>query len=216
MLLKTGSYTYPELAKILGANNKQGVDRKLERYEVSFTSSGRGNNRIYQITAIKNPFRLYCITELGIPAQADFDKIRDIYYYFFCVDGFTDLPLVEMERIMNADGSSHSRQTISKWIDYLQHLDYINYTQSDCNYYVISRDKQKNRVCKEITKEDYKKAWAIYFEYLNEEGTRLAYARMYNYIGGHPYKKPIYMENAIKQAEIEELINMIIDTLPES
>lgn len=216
MLLKIGSYSYPELAKILGANSKQGVDRKLEGYEVSFTSSGRSNKRIYQITEIKNPFRLYCITELGIHAQADFDKIRDIYYYFFCVDGFSNLPLVEMEKIMDADGFSHSRQATSKWIKYLRHLDYINYTQSDCNYYAISRDKQKNRVCKEITKEDYKKAWAIYFDYRSKEGSHLAYARMYNYIGGHPYKKPIYTENAIKQAEIEELIHMIIDTLPQS
>jgi len=37
---------------------------------------------------------------------------------------------------------------------------------------------------------------------------------MYNTLGGHPYKKPIYYQNAIMYQEIQELIDIILDTLP--
>lgn len=213
-MIKIGSCSYLELKEKLSVNNKQAVDRKLERYGVSFTSSGRGDQRVYEITEIENPFKLYCITELGIAAQANFDKIRNLYYYFFCVDGFTDLPPVEMENTMRAEGSQMSRQFISKWIKYLRQLDYITFSNFDCNYYAISKDKTGNRICKQISHEAYKKAWAIYFDNRDNKGCHLAYVLMYQAIGGHPYKKPIYYENAIMNEEIRQLIDMILDTLP--
>lgn len=187
-MIKIGICSYLELKEILGANNKQAVDRKLERYGVSFNSSGRGDRRVYEITEIENPFKLYCITELGISAQANFDKIRNLFYYFFCVDGFTELPLVEMENTMRAEGEDISRQCISKWITYLRHLDYITFSNSDCNYYAISKNKKGERICRQITHKEYKAAWAIYFDNWDKEGCHYAYILMYQSIGGHPYK----------------------------
>ena len=214
-MLKIGSYPFSELKEILGTKDKQATDRKLTRYGVEYSSTGWADNRTYTITRIPDPFRLYCVLVLGTPAQADFDKIRNLYYYFFCVEGFTDLPLIEMAKVMEDEGVPASRQFVSKWIEYLRHLDYINFTKSECDYYAISRDEHGNRVCKDITRADYNQAWAIYYEWKLTEGCGLAYARMYNTIGGHPYKKPIYQENALKYAEIQELIDIIIDTLPE-
>ena len=214
-MLKVGKYPIGELKKLLGTADKQGIDRKLTRYGVAFSSIGWADSRVYEITNIPDPFRLYCVLMLGIPAQSDFEKIRNLYYYFFCVEGFTDLPLIEMAKVMEAEGVPASRQFVSKWIDYLRHLEYINFTTAECEYYAISRDEQGNRVCKNITRADYNNAWAIYYEWKLTEGYILAYARMYNTIGGHPYKKPIYQENALMAAEIQELIDIIIDTLPE-
>ena len=214
-MLKTGSYSFPELKELLGTKDKQATDRKLTRYGVEFTSTGWADNRTYTIINIPDPFRLYCVLMLGIPAQSDFEKIRNLYYYFFCVEGFTDLPLIEMAKVMEAEGVPASRQFVSKWIEYLRHLDYINFTNAECEYYAISRDEQNNRVCKVISRADYISAWCIYFEWRDVEGCGSAYARMYNTIGGHPYKKPIYQQNALMAAEIQELIDIIIDTLPE-
>ncbi len=213
-MLKVGTYSIVELKQILGTKDKQGIDRKLDRYGVEYTSKGWADKREYTISKIADPFKLYCVVELGIPAQADFEKIRNLYYYFFCVEGFTDLPLVEMAKVMEAEGVKIARQTITKWIDYLRRLDYINFTKSDCAYYAISR-KQGKRICKEITRQEYNNAWCIYFDCRDVEGCASAYEKMYNSIGGNPYKKPIYYQNAIKEAEIEELIEIIIDTLPE-
>lgn len=214
-MLKVGKYPIGELKKLLGTADKQGIDRKLTRYGVVFSSTGWADSREYTITNIPDPFRLYCVLMLGIPAQSDFDKIRNLYYYFFCVEGFTDLPVIEMAKVMEDEGVPASRQFVSKWIEHLCHLDYINFTQSDCEYYAISRDEQGNRVCKSISRADYCNAWSIYFEWRDVEGCGSAYARMYNTIGGHPYKKPIYQQNALMFAEIQELIDIIIDTLPE-
>ena len=214
-MLQVRTYSFSELKEVLGTKDKQATDRKLTRYGVEYSSSGRADNREYTITRIPDPFRLYCVLVLGTPPQADFEKIRNLYYYFFCVEGFTDLPLIEMAKVMEQEGVPASRQFVSKWIEYLRHLDYINFTQSECEYYAISRDEQDNRICKSISRTDYLHAWAIYFEWRGIEGCGLAYARMYNTIGGHPYKKPIYQQNALMAAEIQELIDIIIDTLPE-
>lgn len=214
-MLQLRTYSFSELKEVLGTKDKQATDRKLTRYGVEYSSTGWADNREYTITRIPDPFRLYCVLVLGTPPQADFEKIRNLYYYFFCVEGFTDLPLIEMAKVMEKEGVPASRQFVSKWIEYLRHLDYINFTQSECEYYAISRDEQDNRICKSISRTDYLHAWAIYFEWRDIEGCVLAYARMYNSIGGHPYKKPIYQQNALMAAEIQELIDIIIDTLPE-
>lgn len=212
-MLEIRGYPIAEMRELLHTKAKQGIDRKLERYGVSFSSSGRGKSLIYHITAISNPFKLYCVVDLGIPAQADFIRIRNLYYYFFCVDGFMDLPLVEMEQKMCGEDADISRQCISKWIKYLRKLDYIEFSKSYCDYYAISKSNGQ-RIPHKIEREEYAQAWAIYFEYRGKDGCTAAYQRMYNYIGGHPYKKPIYTQNAIYAKEIEKLINMIIDTLP--
>jgi len=214
-MLNIGRYSIIELKQILRTNNKQGVDRKLDRYGVKYSSTGYADDRIYDITSIPDPFKVYCIINLGIPAQADFSKIRNMYYYFFCVEGFHEKPLIEMALIMENEGIQASRQFVSRWIEYLRRLDYIEYSKADCDYYAISKDYAGNRVCKKITKDAYSKAWAIYFEWKDKEGCGNAYSRMYNTIGGHPYKKPIYTQNIIKYSEIQELIDIIIDTLPD-
>lgn len=121
---------------IYNSKFSKGIDRKLTGYGVEFTSSGWADNRIYTITAIPNPFKLYAITKLGIPAQADFTKIQNLYFYFFCVDGFADWPMVEMEAILEEDGKKVSPKTISKWLKYLEHLDYVKFSQ--CDYALLS------------------------------------------------------------------------------
>ena len=74
-MLKVGKYPIGELKKLLGTADKQGIDRKLTRYGVAFSSTGWADSRVYDITNIPDPFRLYCVLMLGIPAQADFDKM---------------------------------------------------------------------------------------------------------------------------------------------
>ena len=83
-MLEVRKYSIAELSTILGSTGKQAIDRKLERYGVEYTSTGRGQSLVYDITKISDPFKVYCITKLGIPAQANFEKIRNLYYYFFC------------------------------------------------------------------------------------------------------------------------------------
>ena len=208
------NYPVAEMEELLNTSGKQNIDRKLRRYGVGFSSDGRGRRLVYTIESLPDPFKVYAIVKLGIPAQANFMKIRNLYYFLFCAEGFSDNPLIEMERIMDAEGIPMARQTITKWLNYLQHLDYITLSADNIKYYVI-RKTSIGREYNEVDAETYKKGWAIYHHWKMIEGSANAYCRMYNTIGGHPYKKPIYRQNALKYEEIEYLIDLIIDTLPE-
>ena len=119
-MLEVRDYGIGELREILGTKEKQGIDRKLKGYGFEFCSTGRGERRIYTIKSIPDPFRIYAITKLGVPPQADFTIIRNLYFYFFCVEGFSEMPYVEMEAILEADGKKISSKTISKWLKYLE------------------------------------------------------------------------------------------------
>lgn len=215
-MLELRDYPIAELENLLNTTGKQGIDRKLQRYGIDFTSDGRGQARIYTINHIPDPFKVYAIVKLGIPAQADFTKIRNLYYFLFCAEGFAENPLIEMEQIMDAEGVPMARQTITKWINYLQHIDYITFSPVDFHYFVIYKTPYGIKEYKEIDAETYKKGWSIYHEWKWKEGSGNAYSRMYNTIGGHPYKKPVIIENAIYQNEIDELIEVINESMLEN
>ena len=126
-MLANRTYSISEMEELLRTKGKQNIDRKLERYGIDFSSDGYGDSRIYTIKHIPDPFKVYAIVKLGIPAQANFTKIRNFYYFLFCAEGFAEAPLIEMARIMEAEGVPMARQTITKWLNYLKHIDYITF-----------------------------------------------------------------------------------------
>ncbi len=210
-MLEVRDYGIGELREILGTKEKQGIDRKLKGYGFEFCSTGLGERRIYTIKSIPDPFRIYAITKLGVPPQADFTIIRNLYFYFFCVEGFAEMPYVEMEAILEADGKKISSKTISKWLKYLETLEYVSFSRSGFIYYSIT--KENGIKCyKEISRELYLEGWHIYFDCKDEEGTHCAYVKMTHHIGGHPYKKAQFTENLFHLKDIEELIETINDS----
>ena len=77
-MLEAKEYSSVELFEILGTNNKQSTDRKLNNYQIQYTSSGSGSKLAYQIHGIPDPFKVYCVFHLGINPRADFIKIRNL------------------------------------------------------------------------------------------------------------------------------------------
>ncbi len=214
-MLEIRKYTKDELSAILGSNAKQNIDRKLQRYGVEFVSSGSGQNLTYEITDIPDRFKLYCITEMNIPASVNFEKFKYFCYYMLCDDSFSAFPVVEMQRIMSADGVQVSRQTISNWLRYLSRIGYIHRDRNaECIYYSISKTPDGKKHYTEIPKETYSKGWQTYWtiKNKNEKDAGLAYIKMYNYVGGHPYKHPKIDQNAVYTKEIEILIEIMNDS----
>ena len=211
-MLELRTYTKDEITGILDTIDRQGVKRKLDGYGVEYTIEGWKNYTL-TITAINDPFRLFCITTLGIPAQADFDKLKILYYHLFCCPEFATLPYEVMASKLREEGETDppSSKTIGKWVAYLGKIDFFAFDKEDCIYYAIQKGKDGMRICEEISKEKYCAGWHIYWEYKAVEGTDLAYYRMFNYVGGHPYRKPKMKENAIYQKEIEQLIDILND-----
>lgn len=215
-MLEAKEYRSVELFEILGTNNKQSTDRKLNNYQIQYTSSGSGSKLTYQILGIPDPFKVYCVFHLGINPRADFIKIRNLYYFFFCCDGFAEMPLIEQEKCLADNNKPVSRQTITKWINYLDHLDFISISSAEFNYYAIQKDNHGIKTYREIEKEQYSNAWKIYWNTKEEcikNGEQypsvIAYGAMWRYLGGHPYKKPIIHQNAVLKAEIDYLIGLI-------
>ena len=207
-MLELKKYTRAEITAILGTRNRQGIMRKLEGYGVEYKIEGWGNYTL-TITAINDPFKLFCITELGIPAQADFTKIRDLYYYLFCCPGFAEQSFESMAQILDDDNRTISSKTIAKWVAHLGHIDYVAFDKEDCKYYAITKTADGRRESTEITAEVYRGGWQIYWNQKAEHGTQSAYLYMYNFVGGHPKKQAIMKPNAFYINEINYMIDLI-------
>lgn len=102
-------YSKPELTQMLGTRSKQGIDRKLQRYGISFEVHGRGERAVYTIKAMADPFKVFAITELGFDGGTDFIKLRNFYYHFFEDDVFMAMPDEVKENRMRKMGQDVSR-----------------------------------------------------------------------------------------------------------
>lgn len=209
-MLELRTYTKDEIVSILGTADRQGIKRKLDGYGVEYTIAGWGDFTL-TVTAINDPFKLFCITTLGIPAQANFGKLKILYYHLFCCPEFATLPYEVMASMLKdeAEEDPPSSKTVGKWVAYLGAIDFVAFDKEDCTYYAIRKQKDGKRTCGEISKETYCAGWHIYWSKKAEEGTDAAYYRMFNYVGGHPCRKAKIKPNAIYLKEINQLIDIL-------
>lgn len=209
-MLELRKYTKDEIVGILGTADRQGIKRKLDGYGVEYAINGWGNFTL-TITAINNPFKVFCITTLGIPAQADFHKLKILYYHLFCCPGFADYPYEVMASVLKGEAEEDppSSKTVGRWVEYLGTINFVAFDKEDCVYYAIQKRKDGMRICNEITKEVYCAGWQIYWENKPKEGTGNAYYRMFNYVGGHPCRKAKMKPNAMYLNEINQLIDIL-------
>lgn len=212
-MIELKTYTYEELSEILHTKNNQGIKRKLTNYGVIYTCTGRGKNVEFQIQQIQNPFKLFCILELGIPAQSDFRLLRNFFFYFFGDENFSKLPINEMEARMHADNKYISRQTIAKWINYLQKHNFFSLDEFECIYYKSAYINGTHKL-EEIPKETYRKGWAQYWNMRNRGfSASAAFATMYETLGGKPVKVKIPQFNGIYTNTINTLFQLASDSI---
>lgn len=213
-MLKITTYTRQDLESIFNTDRLDSIKRSLERLGYEFTTNGkRGNNLRLTITKTPDAFKMFCINELGISAQADFNILRNFFYYFFCDEEFQQLPVGEMERVMSRDGKGVSRQTISKWIKFLRNKGIIYINEAECLYYVSFTIGDETTV-EEITQEQYKLAWRKYWNVRNAGGEwAQAYNAMCKVNGGTVFKKPLIEENVFHTDLIDDLIAVLLDSL---
>lgn len=118
-MLEVRTYSYAELSEIMGTRDPQGISNRLKRWGVVFTKSGRKPNITFQITEITDPFKVFCILDLGCPAQTDFNKMANVFYYILNDEQFRELPDERLELLFAQQGQPVSRQTISNYFAYL-------------------------------------------------------------------------------------------------
>lgn len=209
MLQVDGSYRELEMSNMFGTKSKEGLDRKLRRYGVSFTVTGRGEQAVYRIRHLADPFKIYAITEMGCDANTDFRKLRNFFYYFFNDENFRNLPDEMKEQRMREDGKDVSRQTIKKYESRLVQMEYIAYLGGqDCAYYFAYKEKRR-----EATREEYCKAWQEYWPNKAHMGYEQAIRLMIFHHGGIAKKQPRPTLNGIYGREIDYMLSLITESI---
>ena len=209
-MIELREYGRAELSAILKTNDKQGMLRKLERWGISYdTPKGRGDNLIIPITHIADPFKVYCITELGFDAGTDFQKVRNLYYYFFNDDEFMAMPDEVKEHRMEANGKPISRQAIARYIAKLDAKELIDRNTYEYIYYFAYKHTQRI-----VDRSEYLSAW---HEYWNDIDSGLcpseAIFKMRAKYGGVARKQAQPRKNVFYLAEINTLRDLIQESI---
>lgn len=204
-MLELKTYPKAELVAMFGTRDTQGLKRKLERYGAVVDVSGWGNDATFIIREIRKPFKLFCITELGIDARTDFQKLKFFYYYFFNDETFMAMPDEVKEHCMDGFGRHVSRQTIAQYTQKLTDRDLIWRNTSRFIYYFAYKDIQRI-----VERAEYSQAWQEYWQ--NKENgmdSFEAIMAMRAKYGGVARKQAIPEVNGIYQGQIEQMLSLI-------
>ena len=203
-MLELRTYTIDEMLDILKVNNRQGIQRKLDRYGVEYSVSGRGSGAKFEIKSIDDEFKLFCILDLEISANTDFQKFLYFMYSFLNDDDFHWIPDEMLEIKMDERENHISRQTIANYKRILSRLELFEKV-GDYVYY-FARGRTQN-----ITdKKTYSKAWREYWENQDKGlDSREAICIMCAKYGGVARKQAIMEENAIHADTINKINDMV-------
>lgn len=212
-MLETRLYNFAEIAAYLRIGRSRGVRDKLTRYDVDFIEGGgqRDQTKTYKITAIRDPFKLFCVFDLGIEPHTEFDKLRDFVFYLLTDDDFSWRPAEMMEAYLRRRfPNGASRQTISHYLRIFTDRELIA-VNGEYVYYKVIRDTEQSHEI--ITKEDYSAAWKVYWDNRNGgDDSDLAFSRMYNWLGGVPRKQQKIQQNAFYLDTLDRLERYATDS----
>ena len=158
-MLELRDYSKAELVEIFGTEDAQGLKRKLQRYGIKFQTTGRGQNLTFTITETADPFKVFCIDELGYDGRTDFVKLRNFMYCFLNDDEFRAMPDEVKEQRMKESGKPMCRQTIAGYIAKLDAQNLIDRNSGEYIYYFAYKDTQRI-----ATRQEYSEAWKEYWE----------------------------------------------------
>ncbi len=204
-MLELRKYGKPELSAMFGTRNMEGLQRKMERYGIIFEVQGRGESAVFTIKEITDPFKIYCITELGFDGRTDFKKVRNFFFYFFNDEEFMAMPDEVKEYRMRKQGQDVSRQTIANYIAKLDRKNLIDRNTNNYIYYFAYGHEQIF-----ADRAEYLQAWHEYWNDIrNGVYSYKAIDRMRAKYGGVAKKRPIPEINGIYTAEIEYLNTLV-------
>ncbi len=208
-MLEIRDYTKNEISKLLGTKDKQGIDRKLNRYGVEFTSIGRGERRVYTIENIQFPFKVFCITEMGFDATTDFIKVRNFYYHYFNDEIFMTMPDEVKENMLEERKEHISRGPIARYTQKLVANNMIHRNTSTFLYYFAYKQKQRL-----VERAEYTQAWHEYWhDILNGASSFDAIINMRANYGGVARKQAIPERNILLNEKIEYMLSLIYQSI---
>lgn len=199
------TYTKPELSTVFGSRDKQGLERKMLSYQIGFSVSGRGEEAVYEIQTMGDPFKVFAITELGCGGNTSFDKLRNFYWYYFNDEIFMAMPDEVKEVWMKRENHTITRQTIASYTQKLVRKNMIDRNTKNFVYYFAFKGTQRF-----AEHAEYLQAWKEYWADINGGcGNFVAIANMRATYGGVARKQAIPDINGIYNKEIEYMLSAI-------
>ncbi len=208
-MLELRTYTKAELVEMFHTNSREGIVRRLNNYGITFTCEGNGNNLKVTINSIPDPFKVFCILDLGFRPQCDFVKMREFFWAYFQDDEFRSLPDEVLEYRLREDGPGVSRQTIARWKERLSTLGLIWISTNEFLYYFAYQHTQRM-----TDKAEYCQAWHEYWEARGKGAkSREAIGYMIVDYGGVARKQPCVDLNGIYAGTITALLEYIQESI---
>lgn len=207
-MLEERTYTKAEISQILGTNSRSGIKNKLRTCGIIPQIEGRGDDMLLTITNIPDPFKVFCIYDLGVDPHTDFQKLRELYFYYFCDIEFRAMPDEVKENRMRGWGHPLSRQSIRKYEKYLEDKNMVG-DSSEYIYYFADGDYQ--RIC---DKEEYLEAWHEFWDNKEKYGYMLDCIEiMKDKYGGVARKQAIPDKNAIEADMVDQLTSLVVNDI---
>ena len=183
-MLECRTYSYAELSALLQTRDRQGIARRLERWEVKYTTTGRGTGQKFTITEIRNPFKVYCLLDFGFAPQTDFTKLAFFTYYLL------------------------SRQTIKTYLSRFEDADLICRGIRFTYYFAVGKSH------KNTDETTYKRAWAEYWERIHQGCPwEQAIGEMCATYGGVARKHPQLVLNAFYNHMYGQIIDWALEAM---
>lgn len=208
-MLELRAYKKAELVEIFGTEDTQGLKRKLQRYGIKFQTDGRGQSLTFTIIETADPFKVFCIDELGYDGRTDFVKLRNFLYCFLNDDEFRAMPDEVKAHRMQEVGKPMCRQTIAGYIAKLDKLNLIDRNSSEYIYYFAYKDTQRI-----ATRKEYSEAWKQYWQDKENgaDSMEAIFMMRFNH-GGVARKQAIPQINGIYLEKINQLNTIICESI---
>lgn len=207
-MIEERKYKISELSAVLGTKGKDNIEGKLQRYNIKYTVTGRGNDIVFDITAVNDKLKVFCILDIGFPAQTDINKLANFLYFFLNVENFITLPDEAKALFMADNGRTLSRQTIANYIKRLITAN-LMYRSDKIIYYFIYKQERTP-----TDKETYNKAWRGYFadKAKGAEPSEAMLNMLINY-GGYAKKYIVPEQNALELDRINYLNDLVLERI---
>jgi hypothetical protein len=199
------TYIKSELSETFGTKDKQGLERKMSGYGITFSVSGRGNNAVYEIADMDDPFKIFAITELGFGGNTSFEKLRNFYWYYFNDETFMAMPDEVKEVWMKSENKTITRQTIANYTYKLVSHGMVERNTNNFIYYFAYKQTQRL-----TDKAEYVQAWKEYWQDISKGICSFdAICNMRMNYGGVARKQAIPEINGIYNDKIEYMLSLI-------
>ncbi len=207
-MIEERKYTISELSAVLGTNGKDNIEGKLQRYNIEYTVTGRSKDIVFDITAVNDKLKVFCILDIGFPAQTDINKLANFLYFFLNVEDFIILTDEAKALFMADNGRTLSRQTIANYIKRLINANLMYRSDKIIYYFIYKKERTPT------DKESYNKAWREYFadKAKGADSFEAILNMVINY-GGYAKKYVVPEQNALELDRINYLNDLVLERI---